>query len=221
MKVLVVAAWEPELARVRERVSEASFGEHVVALPIGVGLVDAAIGAARALATHAPTHALFVGTCGRLFDREGPMPAEPEVVVGREAYLVDAAVLDGKAALPGPMPARVVLDGSLLDAATEAGARPARIANTIGVTIDDALAALLEEHADVEHLEVFAFARAAAVVGIPCSAVLGVANVVGRAGRDQWRDNHVRASARAGDVAISVLERLFRTTTTTPSPARG
>lgn len=224
MKVLVVAAWEPELTRVRERLSSAPFVEHVVVAPIGVGLVDAAIGAARVLEAHAPTRAIFVGTCGRLFERARPMsraPAVTEVVVGREACLVDAAILDGKAAVPGPMPTRLALDASLGDAAVDAGARAVRIANTIGVTIDDALAALLERHADVEHLEAFAFARAAAVHGVPCSAVLGVANVVGRGGRDEWREHHVQASSRAADVVMSVLERSFRTTTTAPSPARG
>jgi len=126
--------------------------------------------------------------------------------------LVDGSVVDGTAALPEPMPVDAVFDPGLHAALVGAGATSVQIANTVGITVDDALAARLaragagvggqdDSGPDVEHLEAFAFARACAVAGIPCAAALGVANVVGSKGRAEWLAGHERASDAAADVA--------------------
>lgn len=200
MKILVCAAWEPELTHFRGVTAASSA---VVAAAVGVGVVDAAAGVTRWIERERPARALLLGTCGAFAGRA----AIGEVVVGASALLVDAALEAGHAALPPPLVARAALDPALRDAAVAAGARSVQIANTVAVTTDDAYAARLAAHsaADVEHLEAFAFARACALAEVPCAIVLGVANVVGSRGRDEWRANHVEASRRAADLAARAL----------------
>ena len=219
MKLLVVAAWEPELTRVRERLAVAPPGIELALGILGVGLVEASIAMTQCVTREQPTAALLLGTCGS-FGAAHPVGS---VVSGARVRLVDASVVDGTAALPGPMPADAVFDPGLHDALVGAGARSVQIANTVGITTDDALAARLARvpsvgagtgtgtgtgagtAPDVEHLEAFAFARACAVASIPCAAALGVANVVGSKGRAEWLAGHERASDAAADVAWRAL----------------
>jgi hypothetical protein len=127
------------------------------------------------------------------------------------------------------MPAEALFDRGLHDALVSAGAKSVQIANTVGITTDDALAGRLARAAsgsgvvaDVEHLEAFAFARACAVAGVPCATALGIANVVGSTGRAEWLAGHVRASQEAADVAWRALGAMMaslakpRTSTTAP-----
>jgi nucleoside phosphorylase len=208
--LLVVAAWEPELRRVRERLAVAPPAFELALAVLGVGLVEASIAMTQCVAREQPTAALLLGTCGA-FGAAHPVGS---VVSGARVRLVDGSVVDGTAALPGPMPADAVFDAGLHDALVAAGARSVQIANTVGITTDDALAARLARAGgvggtgsapDVEHLEAFAFARACVVARIPCAAALGVANVVGSKGRAEWLAGHERASDAAADVAWRAL----------------
>jgi len=221
VKLLVVAAWEPELVRFRERLSEAPAGVELVLAALGVGLVETSILMTRCVVREAPAAALLLGTCGVFELEKERRPAVGSVVTGEAARLADASILEGAAALPGPMPAEVAFDRGLHDALVAAGARSVQIANTVGITTSDALAERLaaKTAADVEHLEAFAFARACAAAEVPCAAALGVANVVGAKGRAEWLANHVRASQEAADVAFRALGAMMtslatRTTTT-------
>lgn len=199
MKLLVLGAWEPELTHFRALAAARThpFAEIVVEVA-GVGLVEAAIGTARAIARHGPTHALLLGTCGALAAdlRVG------DVVVGDTVALVDP-----QGELPEVMPSRGVFDPGLKKALSSAG-RSVVVASTLAITTDDATAARLRAKADVEHLEAFAFLRACADRDVPCAAVLAVANAVGSEGRREWLDNHEAASARAGEAAFRALESL-------------
>jgi nucleoside phosphorylase len=221
LKLLVVAAWEPELTRVRERLAAEGLaaarpGIELSLAILGVGLVEASIAMTQCVAREQPTAALLLGTCGAF----GVAHPVGSVVSGARVRLVDASVVDGTAALPGPMPADAVFDPGLHDALVAAGARSVQIANTVGITTDDALAARLarapREGAgsgpDVEHLEAFAFARACAVARVPCAAALGVANVVGSKGRAEWLAGHERASDAAADVAWRALGAIIAVT---------
>ncbi len=211
-KVLVVAAWDPELRRIRERDDAGS----LLTAAIGVGLVEAGIGMTRCIETHRPDLAFLVGTCGALH----PLPTGA-VVVASQIRLVEASVLAGEAELPAPMPVEAAPPKHLHDVLVEAGARSVQIANTIGITITDAHAARLAREAyEIEHLEAFAFARACASANVPCAIVLAVANAVGAAGRGEWRANHDAASARAGDTLYDALPALIKTSTRTPLPGR-
>lgn len=201
--ILIVAAWEPELAHLRGLAEEACLAPAIES--IGVGMVEAAVGMTRCIARHVPGAALFVGTCGSLAPALAPSDADPAVVAASSVTLVDAAVLRGEAELPGPMAREVAPDPAMLAALVAAGARPARVATTLGVTVDDGLASLFARAADVEHLEAFAFACACAAHGIPFALALGVANPVGSQGREAWRANHGRASAAAAIVVARAV----------------
>jgi nucleoside phosphorylase len=237
MKFLVVAAFEPELTEFRELARADKMTELAIEA-IGVGLVEAAIGMTRCIARHAPTHALLLGTCGVL-------PPDPttelarlailDVVTARTTFLVERAFVES--GHPPAMPDRAELDGDLHDALVTAGARSVHVANTLGITVDDGLALLvsmwtascaieahegrespLAERPGVEHLEAFAFARACAAHGVAGTVALGVANVVGSHGREEWRQNHEAASSRAAKVAH---EAIVRTSTRARSQERG
>ena len=199
MKLLVVAAWEPELERFRELAREPLITH--IAAGVGIGLVDAAIGTAGLLAEHAPDSVLLLGTCG---SAPGSSLAIGDIVVARSVLLVDPATAEGRAALPwSPAP----IEGAEVAAFVAAGAIAARVATTLGITTDDALAATLARDAETEHLEAYAVARACAVRGIPCTVLLGITNVVGSTGRAAWRANHVAVSAKVADLAVRALAR--------------
>lgn len=207
LKLLVVAAWEPELVRFRERLAAAPSELEIVTDILGVGLVEASIAMTRHAERYHPTAALLIGTCGAF----GAFGAGV-VGAGGGVHLADAATSDGASAIPGPMPASARFDGAMHDALVAAGARSVQIANTLGITTDDALAARLSRvrvgdapPADVEHLEAFAFARACEIAGVPCAAALAVANAVGSRGRAEWLAGHAIASAKAADVAFEAL----------------
>ncbi len=201
---LIVAAWEPELARFRERWASSGSHANIVLETVGIGMVDAGLGVMRCIARHKPDRAWLLGTAGAF--PCGGAPSIGDVTTASSVRLVDAATAEGASELPSPMPAEVALDGVMHDALVAAGARSVRVANTLGITVDDALAArLAHTGATLEHLEAFAFARACEFEGVRGAIVLGIANVVGALGRAQWRENHTRASASAGDVAWAAV----------------
>jgi nucleoside phosphorylase len=152
---------------------------------VGVGLVEAALGAARVLAARRPDRVVLVGTVGAY---PGARLAPLDVVVAERVVLAAPS-----GALVDAMPRVLDADASLF-----AGRRVV-VATTLAVTTDDANARALERAtgAHVEHLEAFAVGRACAEARVPFSAVFGVANTVGATGRDEWRKNHERAAAAA------------------------
>jgi nucleoside phosphorylase len=204
--LLLVAAFAPELVGLEgllgERMQAEVGGLSVVALPVGIGLVSAATGAAGRVEALKPRATVLLGTCGAY---PGATLAVAEVVVAGSVALVDAAVVEGKAALPEPMSARILPHAALTAALGASGARRVVVATTLGLTTDDALAARIERTtgAEVEHLEAFAVGTACAGLDVPFAAVLGAANVVGAGGRTQWRSEH----RRAGEAAAAFVAR--------------
>jgi nucleoside phosphorylase len=124
-----------------------------------------------------------------------------DVVVSHAIALGDGACVEGRAEIPGVMPHERACDEAL--AASFDGKR-VRVANTLAITTDDALASRYGEAGfDVEHLE--AFALDAVPPEIPCVAVLAVANRVGRGARAEWKANAARAHEALGDVVRRAL----------------
>jgi len=218
---LVVAAWDPELQHFREHLaarraaSQRSVGDHseveLQTAAVGVGLVEASLGAMRAFYAFQPSHALFIGTCGVFRVPDGSSTLEwGDAIAPRRVHLVDVDAVCNKSAFPGPMPREALFDEELRDQCVRAGAKAASAANPLTITTDDARANALARASgcEVEHLEVFAFARACAVCDIRGAAILGIANDVGASGRSQWATHHLEASARAADVALAVVHEL-------------
>jgi futalosine hydrolase len=200
--LLVVAAFEPELAPLRARLSVAAPWVEVHLASLGVGLVAAALAAQEVLAARRYRAVLFVGTAGAY---PGAGLRRGEVVVARRSRLADAAVVRREADFVADCGAALDADPALVLALAQEGATPAEVATTLAVTTHDALARALGTTAAAEHLETHAVAAAAQRAGVPWTAALGIANDVGAAGRDQWRAHHHEASEAVAAVVAAWL----------------
>ncbi len=196
---LVLSAWDPEIAPLRALAGGG--GRSWRAAAVGVGPVDAGIGAVRAIARHRPERVIFVGTAGSY-------PGAPigigEAAVAGAMVAVSTAALRNQAYIPGPQIMRASASRDLSEAlrgSARGRSRPARVAVACPMAITRS-ARLARQIAGatgsaLENLEAFAVARAAAGAGVPFAAVLGVSNRVGPAGHREWRVNHVAASRAA------------------------
>ncbi len=199
MGPLIVAAFGPEVAPLAIR------GSRLPRALVGVGLVEAAIGAAEAIAAHKPQAVVLVGTAGAFASSHLSIG---DVVVSTRVVLSSAAVArDLGAMAPGTI-SSLDADPSLYSSFAAAGLKRVTVATTLAITTDDGLArdVATTSGAHVEHLEAFAVARACAKANVPFCAVLGIANVVGARGRSEWRAHHERASSAACAVVGRVLE---------------
>jgi len=159
---LIMSAFAPELAPLglaaRTR-GQGRLASRIACVPVGIGAIDAAAGAAAAIARFQPVVALFVGTAGSYRSS----PPIGGAVVARRICLASGEVLRGQAYLPGPMRTRVatysLLRRQLLRAVP---AQSADVATTIGITSGRALGKRIADAtgSTVENLEVFAVARA-------------------------------------------------------------
>jgi nucleoside phosphorylase len=203
LDLLLVAAFHPEVAGLRATLGDSLQGRvgglSVAAKVIGIGLPAAAVGLASRLEALRPRGVVMLGTCGVY---AGVPIAIRGVAIARSVRLVEPTAIEQRAAFPDPMSLVHATHPSMSGALSATGAHLADVANTLAITTDDALAARVarETTCSVEHLEAFGAASACAAFGIPFTAALGVANVVGSRARDEWRTNH-RAAA---DAAIAV-----------------
>ena len=92
VKTLVVSAWGPEIAPLRRLVRRGVKDAALVLLPVGIGPVEAAIGATAALAAHRPARVIFVGTAG-VYPRGRQTAALGSVAIAEELLLVSTAAL--------------------------------------------------------------------------------------------------------------------------------
>jgi futalosine hydrolase len=206
--ILLLAAFHPELAPLRSTLGDGMRarigGRDVAARIVGIGLPMAAAGAAMQLAEMGPRLAILLGTCG-VYAGAGLMVGD--VVAGRRVSLVAPSVVDGLAQFPEPMSVVAQTDAPTADGLVRAGARPADVATTLAVTVDDAAALRIARStgAHAEHLEAYGVAAACAARGIPFAVALGAANQVGARAREEWRANHRTAATAAVTVALRFL----------------
>jgi nucleoside phosphorylase len=227
--LLALAAFFPELAGLRPHLSglaslatptpgaptrlaheEGELDGHigatfVAARVVGVGLPAAAAGAGKHIGQLRPRAVLLIGTCGAY---AGSGLGIGDVVVARRVRLVDPSVLEGHAQFPEPMRVACDADGPMAESIARAtGAKPADIATTLGITVDDASAGRVarDTGAGVEHLEAYGVAVACATYGVPFGAILGVANVVGAGARQEWRLHHDEVEVCAAEAAVQWL----------------
>jgi nucleoside phosphorylase len=212
---LVVSAWDPEVAPLR-RLLRGGAGRGVMLASVGVGPVDAAVGAARAIARAAPRRIIFVGTAGAYAAARADAPVDAAVVAGR-LHLVSTAALRGDGYTPAPLVTAAAPERALT-AALRAG--PPRlpvldVACPLAITRTAALGTRIARAtgAALENLEAFAVARAAAAAGVAFAAVLGVSNGVGPRAHAEWTAHHPAASEAACRAVARFLARA-----TAPSP---
>lgn len=206
----MLSAWEPEVAPLRRLLAAASVkAARAVALEaVGVGTVDAAVGAARAIARERPARVIFVGTAG-VYPGAGRTLPIGAAAVASDVRLVSTAALRGDAYHPAPLVAAAEPDERLTARLVRAAGAPtplASVACPLAITRTAALAKRLEATgAALENLEAFAVARAAAAARVPFAAVLGVSNVVGPRAHAEWRANHLAASRAACHLVGALL----------------
>jgi futalosine hydrolase len=203
-RTLIVSAFEPEIAPLRRLVS----GKRGIVLePVGIGAVDAAVGAAGAIARARPARVIFVGTAGIYGPAKGARAAIGAAVVAAEIVCVSTSALKREAYLPAPMVMRVATSPGLRSALSDGRAGRAVVACPLAITRSAALGRRIAEAAGaaLENLEAFAVARAASAAGIPFAAVLGLANRVGPQGHEEWRRHHRSASRAACELIARFL----------------
>jgi nucleoside phosphorylase len=199
--ILFCAAVEDEFAPLRARLRSDAIGFAA----IGVGPVEAALGASAALATR-PSAAILVGTCGAFPSARLPIGRTvcvarstlscPDVVAER-SYVPPLAQVESKA------------DARLVASLCEAAGLPrVGCVTTPAITRDEASAELFGKGTgmEVEHLEAHAFLRAAERAGVPAACVLGVANVVGPNAHEEWKANASAASEAVAEALLRWLD---------------
>ena len=209
---LVLSAWEPEiapLAALMPRRGRAGGHGGFAAVAVGVGPVEAAIGATRAIAAHAPKRVIFVGTAG-VYARDGAAPGIGSAVVVDDLSAVSTAALRGDGYLPEVLIRRAAASRPLclaMAAGLPAPATVVAVACPLAITRAAPLGRQIARATGsaLENLEAFAVARAAAAAGVPFAAVLGVSNRVGPAGHREWRAHHAAASRAACAVIAALL----------------
>src|SRR5689334_8201261 len=118
---LVLSAWEPEIAPLR-RLARAIDPGRLALGTVGVGPVEAAVGAAAAIAAARPERVIFVGTAGA-YPRGRATAAIRTVAVASELHLVSTAALRGDGYLPEPLATRALATPMLADRLAACGAR--------------------------------------------------------------------------------------------------
>lgn len=203
-----MSAFEPEVESLRRLVR----GVRGISLkPIGIGAVDAAVGATRAIAAARPARVIFVGTAGIYGRGKAATAAIGSVAVAGELFCVSMAALRGDGYLPGPMILRVETSPELrlaLAAHVPGEAPPPGVACPMAITRSESLGLRIAAAtgASLENLETFSVARAAKAAGVPFGAVLGIANRVAPIGHEQWLRHHREASRAACDLVARFLE---------------
>jgi nucleoside phosphorylase len=209
-QTLVLSAWEPEVASLRNLLQKNERRDDIGLGAAGVGIVDAAAGAAAAIARLQPDEIIFVGTAG-VYPSAAPAHAIGEAAIAGELRLVSTAALRGDAYTPAPLVAAASATPALaarLRAALGLDPTPlAIVACPLAITQTEELATrIAATGAVLENLEAFGVARAAAAARVPFAAVLGVSNQVGPRAHAQWRANHLAASRAACHVVWRYLQ---------------
>jgi nucleoside phosphorylase len=210
--VLVLAAHAPEFVGLRPHIGDSLNGvianRMVVAKTIGVGLAVAGGATANRINQIAPRVVIALGSCGIY---PGPNEYRPlDIVVPSRLSLFDPAVAAGKAAFPDPMQTLLdpdpQLSAALLQAVTTRG-HACNVATTMSITTDDAIARAVHGATGIEaeNLELFPIALACRAADIPFAAVLGVTNIVGSTGRQDWRQYQREAAVAAAEVIVGWL----------------
>lgn len=178
--------------------------EGTVAEIAGVGPIDAALGAADAIARHQPSRAIFLGTAGGY--PASRIGSEWMVVAG-EVVLLSGDVVEGAMRLPDLVCSRLQCDPALTRRLAGSELPVVRVGCTLGITENNSLATAIgvKGEVDVETMEVFGVARAAEREGVPFASVLGITNVVGSEGGAGWRANFRTMMRRAWEHTVEQI----------------
>lgn len=206
----MLSAWGPEIAPLARLARPGPAGRGragtFTAVAVGVGPVEAAIGATRAIAAHAPRRVIFVGTAGVYGGRKAMAGLGGAAVAG-DLTCVSTAALRGDGYLPEIQIVRTAASHELSTSLAAGAVAILGVACPLAITRSAALGRQIARAtgAALENLEAFGVARAAAAAKVEFAAVLGVANRVGPTGHREWRAHHLAASRAACRLVAAYL----------------
>jgi nucleoside phosphorylase len=160
------------------------------------------------LAEHDVDAIILVGTAG-LYPGRGNRAPLGQVCLVQQAVLLPHVLRGSQAFLPTVMPHASKTTRALTRrlSSTTQGLPAVDVACPLAITAGTAAARSAAKRSGcvLENLEVFAVARAAQAVRIPCAAVLGVANHVGPRGHREWLAHGKQAAENACRVVLQAL----------------
>lgn len=185
MSLLICAAFPPEIQLLHDQVEK----EYMTAT-LGVGLVNAASSIASLLERHSISRMIFTGTCG------APLKTAlkiGDIVRAKIIHTGDISVWSQDTFIPEIMPTSVTPTRFLPPQNT---LHECDVFCPLAITQSQIAAAILRVHfpSAVENLECFAVAWNAAQRKIPFEAILGVSNIIGPDGHEEWKTNHAEVS---------------------------
>lgn len=162
----------------------------------GIGAMAAAIATTKYLMTMSPSKVIFVGTCGAYDMRL----AIGDILIVSQVLSISLDIIDGRMYRPEQelcnWPATLKLRPSL-------PVPKFSVAVTPGITKTLCGANKLAAVAAVEHLELASVFASCHTIGVPCGAILTVANQVGPKAHMQWRANHKQVSKALIDMLMA------------------
>jgi len=211
--LLIVAAHAPEMAGLRPYLSDKLVGTirglSIRGKAVGMGMASAGPATARGILAVRPRAVLLLGSCGVYPNL--PQYRPHDVLVSSRLSLVSHAVNAGRSEFPGPMQTRLETSQMLAVGLSAAGPRVfvAPVACTLANTTDDTMAASIQPATgcEAENLEAFAVAQACRAAEVPFTAVLGVSNIVGSTGSQDWAQFQRAAVTAAAEVIVGWIER--------------
>jgi nucleoside phosphorylase len=211
--LLIVAAHAPEMAGLRSYLSDQLIGTirglQIRGKAVGIGMAAAGPASARGIVAVGPRAVILIGSCGVYPNL--PQYRPYDVIVSSRIQLVSHAVNAGRSEFPGPMQTQLECDPLLAAGLAASGARAyaAPIACTLAKTTDDAIAASIHPATgcEAENLEAFAVAQACRASEVPFAAVLGVSNIVGSTGTQDWMQFQRAAVNAAAEVLVTWIQR--------------
>lgn len=190
--ILLIASHAPDLAGARAFLGDSLDAVvrnlRVRAVTVGLGITAAAAATARALARSRPRAVVMIGTAGVY---PGLQYRPFDVLIPARCVLMDPSVLEGRASYPEPMSTVVECHPVLASALQQGHSRAfvTAVASPLAQTIDDGLANSIRMAlgCEAENLELYAVAAACRAADIPIVAALGISNMVGSTGKNDWR----------------------------------
>lgn len=164
---------------------------------VGIGPVRAALGAARQLASARPRGVVLIGTAGAYPGG----PAVGSVVVARHIGLSTGIAELGLGYTP-LAPGPITTDETLR---ARTGLAEVDVLTVEAITTDPGLTTSRARDWQVEHMEAWSVAAAAAAAGVPFVAILGISNRVGPDAHAEWRVHRARVEADVRAVAWATL----------------
>lgn len=176
---------------------------------VGIGMAAAGPSTARGILAVKPRAVILLGSCGVYPGL--PQYRPHDVLVSNRIQLISHAVTAGRSSFPGPMQTTQECD-PMLGAGLVTGAGRvflAPLACTLATTIDDGFAAGIQANTgcEAENLEAFAVGQACRASEVPFAAVLGVSNIVGSTGAQDWIQFQRAAVTAAAESIVTWIQR--------------